>query len=107
MDPCLEAQAPVALFIGFHDSCLHYGGLTLQIPQNDLGAEPRAFARAEHDPPIVWRVFFEQQNLEGATRPGVCAAQARRNDAGIIENQDIARPQIFEQIAKPPMFGLP
>lgn len=66
----------------------------------DFSADARAFAGLHHGPPIVVRVFREQQHFEIAARARVGSAQARRNDAGVVQHEDISGAQEIQNIAK-------
>ena len=63
-------------------------------------------ARAQHDPPIVDRIFFEQQNLKLSARVRIHAAEAGRDHARVVEDQEIAGVQVLHEVAKPAMLDL-
>ena len=74
--------------------------------QLNLRSNRRAFAGAEHRPPVVRRVFFEQQDFKFPAGFGIPAVQARRDDARVVQHQDIAGVKIFQQPGKVTMLGL-
>ena len=49
----------------------------------------QAFGGTEHNPPIVAGNFFEQQKFDGAAGVIFDAAQARWEDFGIVENEEV------------------
>jgi hypothetical protein len=64
-----------------------------------------ALAGFHHGPPVVHGIFFEQQYFKRAAGAGVFSTQARGDDAGIIEDEDIARAKVAEEVRKNFMFA--
>jgi hypothetical protein len=79
--------------------------LAVLVPENNLRSYSRPFPRTEHDPPIVDRVFFEQQDFKLPTRVSIHAAEASGDHARIVEYQEIALVKVIEEVAEPPMLN--
>src|SRR5260370_23200639 len=100
-----ETQSAMSLRVCVEDSGVDRGAPTTRFAQHDLGAGPRSFARAEHHPPIVGGIFFEQQNFKLPARPRIDSAEPSRNYARVVVREDVARLKIVKQIAKPAVFA--
>src|ERR1035441_4253796 len=81
-----EAQPPMAFSIRVEHCGLNVSRLSARVSENDLSARARAFARAQHGPPIVECVFFEQQDLEPSARARIRAAKSGRDYARVVED---------------------
>jgi hypothetical protein len=57
----------------------------------------------QHRPPVVARVFLEQQQFKLPAGARVGSAQSGRNHARIVEHQHVARAEIPRQIAELPV----
>ncbi len=68
----------MAFVIGGDHFCAKVGGLAGGIAQNNFSADTRAFAGAQHHPPIVDGIFFEQKNFKLSAGARVDAAQTGR-----------------------------
>jgi hypothetical protein len=85
---------------------MHAAWLAMRIPEDDLRSCARPFARAQHDPPIVDRILFEQQNLKLSARVRIDAAEAGRDHARVVEDQQIAGLQVLREVTEPAMLDL-
>src|SRR6266576_2159098 len=74
-----ETQAAVAFVVRRNDDRLRSRKLSVAVAKFDLRADTCAFSRAQHHPPIIGAIFFEQQDFKLSTRVGIDAAQTRRN----------------------------
>src|SRR5882762_11762379 len=83
-----------------------FGYLSVLIEEVDLCINARAFGWAHHGPPIVQRIFFEEQEFELAAGSCVDAVKPRRDDFGIVQDQHVAWTQAVEQIRKAAMLNL-
>jgi hypothetical protein len=99
----VETQTPVARFIFFEHTAAHGSEVSTSVPERDLCADTRAFAGAQHHPPIVNGNFFEQQHFKLAAGLRIDAAQTGGYDSRIVEDKNIAGVHIFEQVAKSAM----
>lgn len=91
-----EAESPVALVIGFQNSCANVCRFSVEVADDNFCADASAFARSKHDPPIVVCNLFEQQYFELATAVSVDSAKPGRNHSGVIQYQNISRPDEVE-----------
>src|SRR6185436_8114371 len=68
--------------------------LSLVGPQQGKAcAGPGALAGLHERPPIVGRVFFEEENLEMSAGFFVEGAKAGGNDFGIVQDEDVTWPE--------------
>ncbi len=74
--------------------------------QRDTGAGARSPSRPKHDPPIVDRVLFEQQQFKVSACDDIHSTQTRRNNPGVIEHRNVAAAQILQQVAENPVLDL-
>ncbi len=95
-----EGDAAMAFLVGGGDFGADLGRIADEVAEDDFGLKAGALAGAEHDPPIVDGVFFEQEDFKLAAGLGVAAAQARRDDAGIVEDEDVAGAEVIGEIAE-------
>ena len=70
----------------------------------DLRSDLSALAGFHHGPPVVHGIFFEQQDFKRAAGAGVFSTESRGDDAGIIEDEDIAGAQVAKEVGKFFMF---
>ena len=94
----------MAFVVRFDNRGMNVVGWPFAVGENNLRADARVFSGTNHRPPIVRRIFFEQQNFKFAPGIGVDAAQSRRNDARIVQHQHVAFAQKFQQIRESPVF---
>jgi len=90
----------MSLFTCFQDNGADLRHLPAMIANADLSAHSRAFARAQHDPPVILRNFFKQEYFELSTRMRVQSPEPRRNHTGIVQDEDVSGTQVVEQVAK-------
>ena len=81
-----EFEAAVAVGIFFAHDGGEGGGVSLVVGELDRGAGADAFAGAEERPPVVGGDFFGEEQLDLSAGVFFVAAEARRNDAGIVED---------------------
>lgn len=98
-----EFEASMAFVVDGDNFCVNVGGVAGGIVKNNFRADARAFAGAQHHPPIVDAIFFEQKNFKLAAGAGVDAAQAGGDDAGVVEHKHIAGEKVFEKLGKTAM----
>jgi hypothetical protein len=82
------------------------GRIFILVKYLNVRARRGSFAGAHHGPPVVGRVFLQQQHLEMPVRAAVARPQPRRNDPRIVQHQKIAGGKILRQIEKAPMRDL-
>jgi hypothetical protein len=91
--------------VHFHDRGGNPGGWVIA-RKNDLGSDAGAFAGAQHHPPVVGRIFFDQQDFKFAAGPGIRAAQPGGNHARLVENEHVARAKKPRQIPELTVFDV-
>lgn len=72
----------------------------------DRRPDPGAFAGFHHCPPIVRRIFFEQQNFKGAAGRCVQTPKPGGNDAGVVQHEHITGTEVIGHVAKSSVFQL-
>jgi len=90
----------MAFFVFFEHSGIDCGGASFVVLENYSGPWPRSFAGPRHDPPIIGRVFFEQEDFELSAGLGIDGAEASGKHTGIIQHQNVASAQVLEQMGK-------
>ena len=95
-----EAQAAVAFVVGGDDFGGDVGLCAGVVAENYFCSNTRAFAGAEHHPPVVRGIFFEEQHFKLAAGFFVHAAQSRGDDARVVQHEHIAGVEVLQQIAK-------
>ena len=83
------------------------GRIPHRVVKGNLRADARALRRPHHRPPVVCGVFFQQQDFKLAARAGVHAAQPRRDDARIVQDEHVAGTKKFQEIAESAVFDAP
>ena len=63
-------------------------------------AVQRVIGGTHHGPPVVARIFFEQQNFKRAAAPRVHRAQPRGDHARVVEHEHVAVPKKIQKVAK-------
>lgn len=91
------------LGVAFQHHRLEAGRPAPAVNNFDFRARPRPFARPHHRPPVVGRVFLQQQRLEFSARARIAPAQARRDDPRVVQDQHVAGAKIFQQIGELPV----
>ncbi len=81
----------MAFLVGFENLSADIGGVAIGVVENDLRADAGAFGRAQHRPPIIAGILLQQQNFKLAAGTRIPAAQPRRNDARVIQHQQVPR----------------
>ena len=100
-----KLQPPMAFIVHFHDRGGNPGGRVVAL-KHDLGSDVGAFAGSQHCPPIVDRVFLNQQDFKFAAGPGIRAPQPGGNHARLIEHEHVARAKISRQIPELTVFNV-
>ena len=95
----------MAFIVHFGNGCGNVCQFAVCIVEIDLRSDARVFAGTNHDPPIVRRIFFQQQNFKLAAGFGVHAAQSGGNDARIVQYKHVAVAEKFQKIAEFSMFN--
>lgn len=96
----------MALGVDFQHGRFEGGRIFVFAEDLNFHAQPGPFSGAQQGPPVVGRVFFQQQQLEMTVGPGIAPAQPRRDDARIVQNEKIAGGEILRQVEKAPMRDL-
>ena len=86
---------------GRHDRRLHRG----RCFECNAHARPQPFSAHQAFPPAL-RQRVQQENLDLGTA-GLAAMQPRRNHPAVVGHQQIARPQIVDDVAKDAMLDRP
>jgi len=102
-----KLQAALALGVHVGHGGNYFARAAIFFLQLDLGSDGRAFAGAHHRPPVIRRIFFEQQNFKFSAGFLIHAVQTRRDDARIVQHQNIAGFQEFQQVGKLAMRNFP
>ena len=73
--------------------------------RNDKGlAGPQLAPGVSDQPPMAGSIDFQKEPFPLAARRFACPEEAGGNDSCVVENQPVAGPQNFGQIADRPMF---
>src|SRR3989442_1628400 len=90
-----EAEAPVSFLIFVEHSRFYAAKRALRVAEDDLCSDSRSVGGAQHDPPIVGRVFFQQQNVESPARVLIHSSETSGNHSRIVECQNVVRKQVL------------
>ena len=99
-----EAHVALAGGVFFEHDGGVCGGVAVRVGELNFGAGAHAFARAEQCPPIVRRVFFDEEHFDLAAAAGFFSPQARGDDARVVEDDGVAGRDEFEQVGEAAMF---
>ena len=80
----------MALVIRLDDRGVHGARLAARIQEKSAFRRARAFARPQHDPPVVGRVFLEQQDFKLSAGLGIGATQAGGDHPRVVQHQHVA-----------------
>lgn len=95
-----KLQTAMAFVICGGDLRDDVSGFSGVVAENYFRADARAFARAQHHPPIVWSIFFKQKNFKLSAGARVDAAKPRGDDARVVEDEDVTGAEMIEQVGK-------
>ena len=94
-----KAHQPIAVRQLLRDLCCQ-----LAIAEGDLGAGAQLLPRPHQTLPHVAAAVDEQQYLAHAAPRHAMTQQPRRQDAGIVQNQAVAGPQVLRQVKEVPVL---
>jgi hypothetical protein len=92
-----EPQEAVAGGVDFLDGGGYAGRVAGGIEKDDASAKAGAAARSEHGPPEISLKFLQQEDFKAAAGLEVESAKAGGDDAGIVQDQDIAGVEEFRE----------
>ena len=95
-----EPQAAVAFVIRCDDFGGDVGGRAGMILEKDFCPDLCAFAGTHHRPPVVCGIFFEQQHFKFSAGLFVHTTEARGDDAGIVQHEDVAGAEMALKITE-------
>ena len=95
----------MSLPVDIEHGCLHTARPPLRAVHDKAGPQAGAFARAQQTPPIVHSILFQQQNLNLPAAPGIDRPESGRNHTRIVQDQNVSRSKIVDDLSKPPVLG--
>jgi len=90
----------LAFVIFFDDPGIDLSALAAAIQEKDHCVCAHAFARAQHHPPVVDGVFFQEQDFNLSTAAGLDSTESGRDDSRIVQNENIADAQVLDKVTK-------
>ncbi len=85
-----ESESGLAFAVFLKDFGVQGGGLAVGFEEGDFGAWADTFAWADEGPPVVALDFLGEEDFEGAAGAGFMAAETGGDDAGVIDDEDVA-----------------
>jgi hypothetical protein len=99
-------QAALPGGIEFHHGGFERGNSPLFVEELNFRAWGRSPAWTDERPPIILFNFFHQKHFKLPVGPRVASPQPRRNDFGVVQDQNITGSEVFQDVTEEAMGHL-